>query len=380
MKKIASLFVVLALALLFAPMVSAVQNEKDVPDVESILGNVQKKLDQSTSEDIKKLLSDSGISVSSPESIGNMKPKNITEKVIDYFVGSLKAPFVMLGRILAVIMLCAVIRSVSTQNDAMSRVIELLCLLCTVVLITDTVRNSFVSIKESIESVNTYLTAYLPIFSGITLAGGNVIGSNGYLAIMLFVCEIMGVIASKVLLPFLSLVLAVTLVSCINPKLCFSEIAFGIKKVVTVGLGLVMTVFTGIMTVQGMTGAAADNVSSKAIRFAASSFIPIIGASVSEAYSAVKGSLGVIRTTVGSIGIIVLLFIVLRPLISVLAVRFVIFLAKCANDLFGQRQAAELLKSVNSVLSIAMSILIAYAVIFTVATSVMMMTAMSVGG
>ena len=376
MKKIASLLLVVAFALLCAPMISALQSDNDVPDVESILGDVQKKLDRSTSGDVKKLLSDSGISVDSPESIGNLKPKSITEKVIGFFTESLRAPFVMLGRILAVLMLCAAVRSVSTGNDSMSKVIELLCLLCTVVLITETVRNSFISIKESITGVNTYLTAYLPVFSGITLAGGNVIGSNGYLAIMLFVCEIMGVIASKVLLPFLSLVLAVTLVSCINPKLCFSGIAFGIKKAVTVGLGLVMTVFTGIMTVQGLTGAAADNVSSKAIRFAASSFIPIIGSSVSEAYSAVKGSLGVIRTTVGSIGIIVLLFIVLRPLVSVLAVRFVIFLAKCANELFGQHRTAELLKSVNSVLSIAMSILIAYAVIFTVATSVMMMTAM----
>ena len=116
-----------------------------------------------------------------------------------------------------------------------------------------------------------------------------------------------------------------------------------VKKAVTVGLGLIMTVFTGLMTIQGMAGASADNVSSKAIRFAASSFIPIIGSSVS--------SLGVIRTSVGSIGIIVLFIIILRPLISVIAVKFAIFLAKCVNEIFGQSKvSAELLKSVNSVL------------------------------
>ena len=190
----------------------------------------------------------------------------------------------------------------------------------------------------------------------------------------------MGVVASKILMPFLSILLALTLVSCINPRLSFSDVAAGVKKAVTVGLGLIMTVFTGLMTIQGLAGASADNVSSKAIRFAASSFIPIIGTSVSEAYSTVKGSLGVIRTTVGSIGIIVLLLIIARPILSVVAVKLMIFLAKCINDIFGQSRTSQLLKSVNSVLSIAMSILIAYAVIFTVATSIMMMTAYNLGG
>jgi stage III sporulation protein AE len=286
----------------------------------------------------------------------------------------------MLGRIIAIMLLGVLIRSVSTNDDSISRVFEIVCVICTVTVMTDTVRDSFQSIQSSINSVNTYLAAYLPVFSGITAAGGNLVGSNGYLAIMLLVCETMGIIASKVLLPFLSIVLAVTLVSAVNPRLNFADVAGSVKKVVTVGLGMLMTVFTGLMTIQGITGAAADNVATKAVKFAASSFIPVIGNSVSEAYSTVKGSLGIIRSGVGSIGIIVLFLIIIKPVISLIAVRFSIFLAKCVSDFFGTAQVSGLLKSVNSVLGIAMSIIIAYALIFTVATTIMMLTAFNLGG
>ena len=379
MKRAAALILIIISVILTAPLISA-ESSRDAPDVNTIIKHIQQKLDSGTQKDIRNALSSTDINVGKPDSLSKIKPKGIIESALSIFTDAIRSPLVTLGRIIAVALVCIVIKSVSTPNDAMSSTVELLCLICTVVLLTDTLTQSFKSVRDSIESINKYLLAYLPVFSGITLAGGNVIGSNGYMGIMLFVCEVMGVVATKILMPFLSILLALTLVSCINPRLSFSDVAAGVKKAVTVGLGLIMTVFTGLMTIQGLAGASADNVSSKAIRFAASSFIPIIGTSVSEAYSTVKGSLGVIRTTVGSIGIIVLLLIIARPILSVVAVKLMIFLAKCINDIFGQSRTSQLLKSVNSVLSIAMSILIAYAVIFTVATSIMMMTAYNLGG
>ena len=174
--------------------------------------------------------------------------------------------------------------------------------------------------------------------------------------------------------------MALCIVGAINGSSNISGLSMSVRNFTKWVLTALMTVFTAVISIKGITGAAADSVASRTIRFAASSFIPIIGSSVSEAYSSVKGSLGVIRTSVGSIGIIVLFIIILRPLLSVIAVKFVIFLAKCVNEIFGQPRTAELLKSINSVLSIAMSILIAYAIFFTVATSILMLTAFNAGG
>ena len=79
-----------------------------------------------------------------------------------------------------------------------------------------------------------------------------------------------------------------TLVSAINPSLDLGSLAESVKKLVIWVLGIVMTLFTGLLSIQSFAGAAADNLSARAVKFAASSFIPVIGGSVSEAYSAVK--------------------------------------------------------------------------------------------
>ncbi len=180
-------------------------------------------------------------------------------------------------------------------------------------------------------------------------------------------------------MPFLSAVLAVTLVSAINPSLDLGSLAESVKKLVIWVLGIVMTLFTGLLSIQSFAGAAADNLSARAVKFAASSFIPVIGGSVSEAYSAVKGSIGVIRTSVGVIGVIIMSVIVAKPLLTLLAVKLAVWIGATINDIFGISNSGGLLKSINSVLSIGVSILAAYSIMFVISTSVVIMTAMNTG-
>ena len=120
-------------------------------------------------------------------------------------------------------------------------------------------------------------------------------------------------------------------------------------------------------------------ITSETVKFAASSFIPVIGGSVSEAYSAVKGSIGVIRTSVGVIGVIIMSVIVAKPLLTLLAVKLAVWIGATINDIFGISNSGGLLKSINSVLSIGVSILAAYSIMFVISTSVVIMTAMNTG-
>ena len=138
-----------------------------------------------------------------------------------------------------------------------------------------------------------------------------------------------------------------------------------------------MTIFTGLLTIQSITGAATDSLASRTAKFAASSFIPIVGGAVSEAYSTVYGSLGVIRSGAGTIGIIIICIIVLRPIVTILAVKFVVTLGKIVCELFGQHESSEFLGGTNAVLSIGLGIVICFSMIFIVATAVVMLTAMN---
>ena len=79
------------------------------------------------------------------------------------------------------------------------------------------------------------------------------------------------------------------------------------------------------------------------------------------------------------IGVIIMSVIVAKPLLTLLAVKLAVWIGAIINDIFGISNSGGLLKSINSVLSIGVSILAAYSIMFVISTSVVIMTAMNIG-
>ena len=376
MKKIIAT-VIIVLAVMFTPQgVYADSEEQNNEYYDRLISEINEGLSFEGDEDVKTVLEDNNITLEDPSSAANISASDVIKHIFESFTAALRSPLIMLGKITAATMLCVLVRSMSAEGTV-DKVFTLICVLTTVLVISDTVTDSLYSVKTSMKQMNRFMMSYIPIFSSV--AGGSAAAGAGYYGVMLIICESAGILADTILVPFLSAVLAVTLVSAINPSLDLGSLAESVKKLVIWVLGIVMTLFTGLLSIQSFAGAAADNLSARAVKFAASSFIPVIGGSVSEAYSAVKGSIGVIRTSVGVIGVIIMSVIVAKPLLTLLAVKLAVWIGATINDIFGISNSGGLLKSINSVLSIGVSILAAYSIMFVISTSVVIMTAMNTG-
>ncbi len=363
---------------MFTPQgVYADSEEQNNEYYDRLISEINEGLSFEGDEDVKTVLEDNNITLEDPSSAANISASDVIKHIFESFTAALRSPLIMLGKITAATMLCVLVRSMSAEGTV-DKVFTLICVLTTVLVISDTVTDSLYSVKTSMEQMNSFMMSYIPIFSSVATAGGSAAAGAGYYSVMLIICET-GILADTILVPFLSAVLAVTLVSAINPSLDLGSLAESVKKLVIWLLGIVMTLFTGLLSIQSFAGAAADNLSARAVKFAASSFIPVIGGSVSEAYSAVKGSIGVIRTSVGVIGVIIMSVIVAKPLLTLLAVKLAVWIGATINDIFGISNSGGLLKSINSVLSIGVSILAAYSIMFVISTSVVIMTAMNTG-
>ena len=375
MKKIIAT-VIIVLAVMFAPQgVYADSEEQNNEYYDRLISEINEGLSFEGDEDVKTVLEDNNITLEDPSSAANISAFDVIKHIFESFTAALRSPLIMLGKITAATMLCVLVRSMSAEGTV-DKVFTLICVLTTVLIISDTVTDSLYSVKTSMEQMNSFM---MSIFSSVATAGGSAAAGAGYYGVMLIICESAGILADTILVPFLSAVLAVTIVFAINPSLDLGSLAESVKKLVIWLLGIVMTLFTGLLSIQSFAGAAADNLSARAVKFAASSFIPVIGGSVSEAYSAVKGSIGVIRTSVGVIGVIIMSVIVAKPLLTLLAVKLAVWIGAIINDIFGISNSGGLLKSINSVLSIGVSILAAYSIMFVISTSVVIMTAMNTG-
>ena len=133
-----------------------------------------------------------------------------------------------------------------------------------------------------------------------------------------------------------------------------------------------MTIFVGLLSIQSIIGNSADTLSVKTGKFMVSNFVPVVGGAISDAYTTLKGSFGLLKSGVGGVGIMVILIMVLPTIITIGLNRIVISIASIGAEIFSVPGLAKLFKNISSVISIAFSIVISFSIMFIVSTALIM--------
>ena len=111
---------------------------------------------------------------------------------------------------------------------------------------------------------------------------------------------------------------------------------------------------------------------SKTARFLISGAVPVVGGAVSDAYATVKSSFDVIHGSVGTVGVIAMIIIMLPPVMEVLVFRIVMWVGTAIAELFSTEPLVKLMKGIDSGLAVAQSVLVCYSVIFVLCTGILM--------
>lgn len=83
-------------------------------------------------------------------------------------------------------------------------------------------------------------------------------------------------------------------------------------------LGITFTVFTGFMSIQGLTAATIDGVSIRAAKFATKTYIPILGGYLADGFDLILTSCVLIKNCFGVIVLMVLLSVALSPILYII--------------------------------------------------------------
>ncbi len=368
MKKLITLLLTALLAAMICPTVFA---ENDSEEFDRLKQRIDSSLNSALDEETAEELDEMGLAPSDSESLLKLDMRSFLSHTADKLRDSLTQPLVMLGRILAVSLIYCAMQLICTDENSLSESFGTVSIICVMTLMADSLSSAYEALKDSIDAINSFMITYIPVYTAVTTAGGYAASAGVYSASTIVVCETTEIISSKLLIPLLSAVTALTMISAIDPKIKVSGFAGSISKLTTWLLATVMLIFVGLLSIQGATGGAADNLAAKTLRFAASSFIPVIGGSVSDAFTAVRGGMGVIRAAVGGFGVIAVFLTALRPFLLLISMKLTLWAGRIINELLGLQRTADFLKSINSVLSICTSVLITITSAFIIATAAM---------
>lgn len=320
------------------------------------------------------ILENNGISFDDPKSILTLTPSKIWDIVKDIIMEKVLAPLKLFISILIVIILTSLTDGVggTIKNKGTARIFELICVLASVAILSPSVCKCFDIISDALSDGAEFMLGFVPVFSSVAAAGGHITSASGYSAAVLGFSNLAIKISDSFFIPMLSMCISIAIVDCCCDGIELSGILNGMKKIVTWGLGLVMTVFTGLLSIQSIVGASADSLAAKTAKYILSNSVPIIGSAASDAYSTVKGSILLLKNGVGGIGIAVLAVMLLPSLIHAVMYKISFAALGAASEIFSTKKLVKLFNNINAVISAALGILICFMLMFIVSTGIVM--------
>ena len=129
----------------------------------------------------------------------------------------------------------------------------------------------------------------------------------------------MTALIQNVTMPFAVSLAALTMVGGLSEGLKVSRLCGLFRQVADWTLGFGFTVFIGVMTVQGLSAAAVDGVSIRTAKYAMDNFIPIVGGMFADTVDTLVGCSLLVQNAVGALGLMLLLYKLLTPLLRTVA-------------------------------------------------------------
>ena len=112
-------------------------------------------------------------------------------------------------------------------------------------------------------------------------------------------------------------------------------------------LGLSLAAFTVFLTVQGITSATYDGLSFKAAKYAVSNTVPIIGSFLGSGFDLVIAGSVLIKNSVGSCGIFLLVIVLIVPLVQLITYNLFLKLAAAVTEPIGDAGISNFLSSLS---------------------------------
>lgn len=296
--------------------------------------------------------------------------ENILQGLHDVFVSRITAPFVFLGLIAAVIIFTSFIKGLN-QTVIKSEISDIVGILTATAVLIQPLLSLYSEISETITRCGEFINLFVPIFAGICALSGNVSVLGTYNMTVLGMSQIIIWISDNYLIPVLTVITALAITGGIYNN-TFSEsfvrlLSKAVIWIITVSTGI----FVGFLTLKNVIGVSADNFAAKTVKFIISGCVPVIGGAVSDAYSALKGSVSILKSSAGMAGIIASLLIFIPPVAEAAAFRIVLQIGGFIADMFSVNTIGRLLKSLESGLSVSLSIMICFTLMFIISTAIL---------
>lgn len=377
MKKTKRKLITLIAVLLLIPLFSLISfaAEETEPETDEFYSEQLKsagayELFNLIDDDTKELLKQIGLEGFDSQRIFDLSPRKIIDMIMSIVSGGLKEPVKAAVSLIGIVILFSLISCYMPDLEGKGSIFGYVFVLAGAMIIIKPISDCIGAAISAINATSKVMLALIPILTGIIAATGKAMSALSYNGISFSAAQLASQLCNSFVAPFSGVYMALSMAGSINPMINIESIAAFIKKVTTIVLSFTGTIFAGLLTIRGILAGSVDALALKGAKFVLGTAIPVIGSSIGDALSSIIGSLQVVKSTVGVVGIIIVALINIPVIIHLLLWMLSLKGAAFASEMFGYESISKMIDGLTSGLTVIFAILCFNAVLMIVSLGI----------
>ncbi len=292
---------------------------------------------------------------------------SLAEAVTDFFKQNIKGLFSVILTLFVMVLLHQIFSNFCSEKHedlkkAMHIVFSLLIALTVIILFKDIAS----TISETITKIFDFTKILFPILLNLILLSGAAGSHSVYSSLSVFLLNTGSYVFVYILLPISISILLLSVVGSALGGKRFSKLSDILKTVFKYLITIFFGIFGVLSAVNLIMSGAKDGVSLKITKFAIKNYIPVLGGYISDGFDFVHTCSVLVKNAFGVCGILLLLFMVLRPLIIYLVYLLMFKVLSLFVSFIGADHFSSMFENVSKCMSYFIAVLVGVFMIFFV--------------
>lgn len=305
---------------------------------------------------------------------GRIGNSNLFNSILNILGRETKTAISNIGIIMIVIVIHSILVTISESlgDKSVSQIAYFVEYIVIITLVLNNFSDIITMVKELITNIVGFSNCLIPLLITLMLTTGSITSAGVIKPVLLFLINFIGNFITDFILPLVIIGTTLAIVSKISNKVKIDKLAKFLKSAGVWILGIIMTLFVTVLSLEGSITETVDGVTAKTAKAAVSTVIPVVGKILGDATDAVIGCAGVLKNAVGFIGILVIIGICISPIIKLTLLSLTYYIASCICQPIADEKVIGLLDSIGDTFKILLGIIFCISVMLIVGLTIVM--------
>ena len=305
---------------------------------------------------------------------GEVDNSTLLKKILNILGKEVTTNIKSLVSILAIILIHSILKSISEslENNNISKLIYYVQYILIVTVIMSNFTDIIKLVQDTTGNLIGFMNTLVPLLITLMMYTGSITTSSVVEPIILFMINFIGNIIQNLIIPFVLVLTSLVIISKISDKVHIDKLSKLFKSGIVWFLGIVLTVFVGVVSLEGTLSSSVDGITAKTTKAVVSSAIPVVGKILGDAVDTVLGCGIVLKNAVGLVGVVIVIGICIMPILKLFVLSVSYKLLSTVVQPIADEKIIDLLEQIGDIFKIFLGILCAISFMLIIGTTLVL--------